>query len=242
MYESLRCVALRTIKYDDRRSITTAGSRERGRVSFIIPSGNSREAQRRRALMQPLCLFEGESDIRPGRELLTIRDVKPLHVLSDLCYDPAKALVSMFISEALEHILRESPPDVMLTDFIFDSVIRLDAMRRAVGVANFPVLFLYKLGLFLGIAPDTGEWAPGRLFDMTEGRYRVSAPTHGRWLDASDSKAVVLLHRMSFAASERIGISRAVRRRMLDGIMEYYGMHHTPLNNLKSLPVVSEIF
>ena len=148
----------------------------------------------------------------------------------------------MFISEALEHILRESPPDVMLTDFIFDSVIRLDAMRRAVGVANFPVLFLYKLGLFLGIAPDTGEWAPGRLFDMTEGRYRVSAPTHGRWLDASDSKAVVLLHRMSFAASERIGISRAVRRRMLDGIMEYYGMHHTPLNNLKSLPVVSEIF
>lgn len=242
MYESLKCVALRTIKYDDRRSIVTAWSRERGRVSFIIPAGNGREARRRRALMQPLCLFEGESDIRPGHELLTIRDVRPLHVLPELCYDPAKAVVALFVAEVLERVLRESPPDAPLTDFIFDAVMRLDATRRAVGVANFPVLFLYKLGFFLGIEPDTGEWTPGRIFDMAEGRFRVSAPIQGRWLDAEDTRAVALLHRMTFATAERIGISRAVRRRMLDGIIEYYGMHHTPLDSLKSLPVVSEIF
>lgn len=242
MYETLRCVALRTIKYDDRKSITTAWSREHGRVSFIIPAGNSREARRRRALMQPLCLFEGESDIRPGHGLLTVRDVRPLHVLPDLCYDPAKAVVALFAAEVLERILRESPPDGPLTDFIFDAVVRLDAMRRPVGVANFPVLFLYKLGFFLGIEPDAGEWSPGRMLDMSEGRYRVSAPVSGRWLDASDTQTAIMLHRMTFATSERIGISRAVRRRMLDAILEYYGIHHTPLDNLRSLTVVSEIF
>ena len=242
MYESLKCVALRTVKYDDSRSITTAWSRERGRVSFIIPAGSGREAQRRRALMQPLCLFEGESDIRPGRELLTIRDVRPLYVLSDMCCDPAKAVVALFISEVLERVLRESAPDGRLTDFIFDAVTRLDAMRRQVGVANFPVLFMYKLGFFLGIEPDAGEWAPGRVLDMAEGRYRVSAPLQGRWLDATDTCAAVMLHRMSFAASARLGIPRAVRRRILDGIIEYYGLHHTPLDSLKSLPIVSGIF
>jgi len=242
MYESLHCVSLRTIKYDDRRSIVSAWSRERGRVSFLVPAGNGREAQRRRALMQPLCLFEGESDIRPGRDLFAIRDVRPMRVLPDLCCDPAKAVVAIFISEVLERVLRESPPDTALSDFIFDAVTRLDAMRRAVGVANFPVLFMYKLGFFLGIEPDAGEWKPGRIFDMTEGCFRQSAPLQGRWLDADDSRSVVILHRMSFGASERLGISRAVRRRILDGIIEYYGIHHTPLDNLKSLPVVSEIF
>ena len=242
MYESIHCVSLRTIKYDDRRSIVTAWSLERGRVSFLIPAGSGREAQRRRALMQPLCLFEGECDIKPGRDLFTIRDVRPIQVLPDLCCDPAKAVVAMFISEILERVLRESPPDEALTRFVFDAVIRLDAMRRPIGVANFPVLFMYKLGYFLGIEPDAGEWKPGWVFDMTEGQFRSSAPVQGRWLDSDDTKAIVALHRMNFETAERIGISRAVRRRMLDAIIEYYGLHHTSLDGLKSLAVVSEIF
>ena len=62
MYQQLRCVALRTIKYDDRRSIVSAWSEQLGRVSFIVPDGASREARRRRALLMPLSLFEGVSE------------------------------------------------------------------------------------------------------------------------------------------------------------------------------------
>lgn len=242
MYETLKCVVLRTIKYDDRRSIVTAWSAERGRVSLLVPAGASREARRRRALMMPLGLFEGEVDLRPGRELLSIRDVRPLKVLPDLCCNPAKAVVAMFLSEVLERSLRDTAPDALLTQYIFDAVELLDKLSRPVGVANFPLVFLYKLGRFLGIEPDTGTWSPGYVFDMQGGLFRRTAPTVGRWIEADEAEFVMLLDRMTFAASERLGISRARRRRALEVLLEYYTLHHAPLSELKSLPVVQEIF
>ncbi len=242
MYETLKCVVLRTIKYDDRRSIVTAWSESRGRVSLLVPAGASREARRRRALMMPLGLFEGEADIKPGRDLLSIRDLRPLRVLPDICCNPAKAVVAMFLSEALDRILREAAPDPLLSAYIFDAVELLDKLTKPVGVANFPLVFLYKLGEFLGIEPDCGSWRPGYVFDLPGGVFRQTAPTNGRWIEPADAEFVRLLDRLSFAASERLGIPRTQRRNALDMILEYYTMHHAPLSGLKSLPVVREIF
>ena len=242
MYESLHCISLRTIRYDDRKNIVTAWSAERGRVSLLVPAGASREARRRRALMMPLSLFEGEADVRPGRELLSVRDVRPSAVLSDLSCEPAKAVVAMFLAEVLEKVLREAAPDAVLTTYLFHAVQELDAMPTAVGVANFPLVFLYKLGEFLGIAPDSGSWQPGRVFDMEGGTFRATRPLTGHWLEPEQASIAEMLSRMDFKNAAHMPIPRAVRRVMLEKILEYYGMHYTSLSDLKSLPVVSEIF
>ena len=242
MYESLHCIALRTIKYDDRRSIVTAWSAERGRVGFLVPAGASREARRRRALMMPMSLFEGEADVRPGRDLLSLRDLRPSRVLSSLSFNPAKAVVAMFLAEVLEKALRDTPPEPLLTDFIFSSVEALDSVDRPVGVANFPLVFLFRLGRFLGIEPDTGSWSPGKVFDLTGGRFRSSAPTQGRWIGADEARVVWLLGRLDYDKASRLGLPRALRRQALDTILEYYTIHYTNLSDLKSLPVVKEIF
>ena len=242
MYSSLHCIALRTVKYDDRRSIVTAWSAERGRVAFLVPSGASREARRRRALMMPLSLFEGEADIRPGHDLLSLRDVRPSRVLASLSGDPAKAVVAMFLAEVLERVLREAPADSLLTEFIFQSVGALDGLERAVGVANFPLVFLYKLGRFLGIEPDAGLWRPGRIFDLQGGQFRASAPLQGRWIEADEARFVHLLGRLDYSTASRLGIPRGDRRKALDTILEYYSLHYVRLTDLHSLPVVQEIF
>lgn len=242
MFEPLHCVALRTIKYDDRRSIVTAWSVERGRVAFIVPDGASREARRRRAIMMPLGLFEGEADIRPGRDLLSIRDVRPSGVLAELACNPAKAVVAMFLSEVLERLLREAAPDVLLSTFIFDSIRVLDGLTEARGVASFPLVFLYKLGMFLGIEPSGDTWRPGSVFDMNEGVWRPSAPNHGRWLDTDEASVARLISRLNYSNARRLGLPRALRRKALDRILEYYTLHYTSLADLKSLGVVGEIF
>ncbi len=45
MYESIRGLALRTIRHDDRTSILSAWTAERGRVAISMPAGNGREAR-----------------------------------------------------------------------------------------------------------------------------------------------------------------------------------------------------
>lgn len=238
MFATLKCITLRTVKYDDSRSIVTVWTRSHGRVALMVPAGQSREARRRRALMMPLGLFEGECDLRPGKQIHTIRDVRPLVVMPSLMSDPVKATVAMFLSETLERILRESMPDEQMTDFIFSSVEWLDSCAAAVGVANFPLVFLYRLGHFLGIAPDESSWQRGSVFDMQEGRFRRSAPMAGHWLDPRQTRGLMLLARMDYGVAARIRLPLAVRREMLDHILEYYTIHHVALTELRSLAVL----
>lgn len=237
MYERLRCISLRTVKYDDRRSIVTVWSAERGRMGLIVPAGSSRGACRLRAIMMPMGLFEGEVDIRPGRDLMSIRDVRPLAVLSSMSSSPAKAVVALFLAEVLERILRESAPDRLLSEFIFGAVEMLDATPPR-GVDNFPLIFLCKLGEFLGISPDVAEWRPGSYFDMTGGVYRRSAPTSGRWLGPREAATAAILQRLEFSTAARLGIDKPTRRAMLDAILEYYTIHLAPLDSLRSLEVL----
>lgn len=240
MYDHLRCIALRTVKYDDRRVIVTAWSAERGRIGLLVPSGPSREACRRRAIMMPLGLFEGEVDVRPGRELLNIRDVYPMAVLPSLNSSPAKAVVAMFLAEVLDKVLRETPPDGLLAEYIFTAVTKLDAMTLR-GVGNFPAVFLCGLGRFLGIEPDVGSWSPGKGLDMTDGIYRNSAPTSGRWLNPEEAAVGAMVQRMTFDTGSRLALPRQLRRIILDRILEYYTIHLAPMDSLRSLAVVRDL-
>ena len=242
MYQRLRCAVLRTIKYDDHRSIVTAWSAEYGRVSLIVPAGSSREARRRRALMMPLSLFEGEVDIRPGRELLSIRDVRPIMVLTELCAEPTKAVVAMFLSEALEKLLREAQADAALTIYLFDAIEQLNLMQSAIGVANFPLVFLCRLAHFIGIAPDMADRHDDSYFDMCSGQFHTSKPMSNAFLEPHETAFATLLNRLDFKNSQRIRLPRQQRRQVLSKILQYYSLHHTNLENLNSLTVVNEIF
>ncbi|MDE7154739.1 MAG: recombination protein O N-terminal domain-containing protein, partial [Muribaculaceae bacterium] len=58
MLRPVKCIILRTVRYNDKSSIVTVYSRELGRMSFVSPAGASREATRRRALLMPLSVID----------------------------------------------------------------------------------------------------------------------------------------------------------------------------------------
>ena len=244
MYQSLHCIALRRVRYADGRSILSAWSAEAGRVAFAVSDGAGREAARKRALLMPLSLFECVADTRPGRDVAVMRDLRPMAVAAGIAADPVKGLVAMFVAEALDRVLRESAPDAALTEFIFGSVRELDSSRRRYMAANFPIVFLYHLGRYLGIAPDAGAWRPGRWFDMASGRFADSTPLcdSDSILAPVEAALIPALDRLTAAKAARLPLPRALRRRALEAILRYYSLHHTPMDSLRSLAVVSDVF
>lgn len=243
MYQSLCCIALRTIKYDDRKSIVTAWSDRLGRVSLAVPAGAGREARRRRAIMMPLSVFEGVVDIKPGHtEVLNIKDVRPLFITNSTSTHPAKTVVALFLSEVLEKLLRTGAPDRALWTFLINSIASLDRMKRPAGVASFPIVFLMRLGQILGISPDWGAWQDGRVLDMRDGIFRSSAPVSSLTLDTRQATFAALLARLDYSNSERLRIPRDTRRAALETVLRYYSIHHTSLDYLNSLQVVYDIF
>ena len=103
MVETLHCISLRTIKYNDRNTILSAWTTEHGRMTFVMPEGAGREAVRRRAMTMPLGVFEGECDLRPGREIHSLRDMRADTAISStgLHASPTKAMLSIFLADVL---------------------------------------------------------------------------------------------------------------------------------------------
>lgn len=240
MESPVTCIALRTIKYSDTASIATLWSREYGRMAVSIPSGNGREAQRRRAIMMPLGVFEAIADMRPGREVSRLKDVRPIAGAGQIT-NPAAAAIAMFLADFLYAALKDSGPDPALTDFLLG---RVAALKKARGnaLANFHLSFLYNISIFLGIAPDMGTYARGRYFDMREARYVASAPLHSHVLDPVRGETLYTLSRLCDRSLGLMRLSRAQRNEMLDLMLDYYSLHYARLNALASLAVVREIF
>ncbi|MBJ2184718.1 MAG: DNA repair protein RecO C-terminal domain-containing protein [Muribaculaceae bacterium] len=243
MYESLHCLALRTVRHDDRTSILSAWTAECGRVGISMPAGTGREAQRRRALTMPLAIFEGVVVSRPGRDLVRLRDLRPVAVTSSLHSHPVKTAMALFLADVADGVLRASEPDARLSDFLFGAVRALDALTDTNAVANFHLWFLRALATMTGIAPDFGSWRPGAVFDMTEGVFRVSPPVRGRYLMPDEARAVCLLGRLTLNNIARVRLSRSDRRLMLDGILDYYAMHGAvAASATRSLDILKTLF
>lgn len=238
MYQKLDCIALRTVKYSDRNSILTVYTRQEGRLAFTVPAGKGREAARMRALLMPLGQFECVADMRPGREIHSIRDVRPAFLPP--VGDPLRASIALFITDLLTGLLKESMPDPLMFQFVEGSIGALNG-KDIRGLQNFHIAFMVHLTRFLGIEPDWGSYREGGIFDLSGGVFREAAPLHRNYLTSQESVVAYRLRRINYRNLSRFRFTRFERNRVLDIILHYYQLHYPSLGNLTSLAVLREM-
>ncbi len=246
MFTPLHCIALHTVRHSDTRSILTAWSAELGRISIGMPDGKGREAARRRALTMPLAMFEAVGDVRPGRDIISVRDLRPsAGSPASAPPTPARTMLQLFLADALDRILRQSAPDPMLSDFIFDSLRRLARLSRPTALANFHIVFLFRMARFLGIAPDTdipaGASPEKMIFDLREASFRPTLPAHTLFYAGADAAAVRLVGRLTFDNMHLARFTRDERSHITDAIIDYYRLHLTPSGSIRSLDILKTL-
>lgn len=239
MFEPLNCIALRTVKHTDRNSILGAYTLQHGRIALLLPAGNSRGAIRLRALSMPLGRFDCVAEIRPGRDIHTMHDVR--QVVPSPSLSPAKAAISMFLADMLSLLLREPQQDDNLYGFLSHAT---DLLAKALTAdcANFHLCFLLKLQHFLGIEPDWSTYTHGSVFDLADGIFRRTPPLHGRYLPPTEADIAYLLRRMNFRNSRSFTMSRHERNRILDRLLQYYRIHYPGLGGVNSLDILRSLF
>ncbi len=245
MKETIKGIVLGTVKHTDRHNITNIFTRERGRMAFLSPAGASKKSRQTSARLQPLSIIEGEANISASREIHNLSSILPLKVWRTLYYDPLKSSVVLFLSEFLTRLLRDSPPEPRLWNFIADSINVLDATEDRIASANFHITFLVSMSFLMGIQPDLSGYRDGMEFDMRSGTMTHpfnTMSTSSLRVDATRSAFLPTLIRINYANARRFRFSGKERSELINSILKYYGIHFPGCDNLKSIDILKEIF
>lgn len=238
--EKINGILLENRKHSDTLNIVTLYTRTRGRISFISPAGSGPKARIRAARLLPLALVDAEIRFSKNKDLQRLGAITSPHTWQDIYFHPVKRSMALFLMEFLNKVLRDTTPDPLMWDYICESIRILD--ERKGSAPNFHIAFLIGLLRFAGIHPDTSGWCPGMWFSLESAEFVISPARKGLWLDPHEASVLPVLDRMNYRNMDRYRFNGDERRRILGGLMRFYGIHFPGADNLNSMDVLRELF
>ncbi|MBO7140396.1 MAG: DNA repair protein RecO [Prevotella sp.] len=231
-------LVLHTVRYGDSRLIIDMFTREQGRQSYIVSLSKTGRSAIKKQYFQPLTLLIIETDSRPLQQLQRLRSAELLSPWQSLLTEPGKLAIALFVAEFLNYALRGEQKDAQLFDYVKASLEWLDG--RSDRYANFHLVFLMRLSRFLGFFPNLSSQES--YFDLRTATFCAAPPLHHDYLMPEEAGRIRPLMRMDFATMHLFRLNRTERARMLEIIERYYRLHLPAFPELRSLPVLHELF
>lgn len=242
MHIKSRGIVLTTVRYDDDGQIVHILTETDGCRAFFVRNTKSRRGGVRARLMQPLTLVDAEWDQRsPTQDLLHLKTLSAQGWTS-IPFDPVKSGISLFLAEFLFNALRSEPANAFLFEYVEQSLEWFDTCEDRHKLANFHLVFLLRMGNFLGFSPNLEEYREGAFFDMRSSTFQQVRPDHDNFLAPAEAALLPNLMRMQYATMHLFRFSGAQRSRLLEFACDYYRLHVAGFNRLKSLDVLREVF
>ncbi|MDR2475762.1 MAG: DNA repair protein RecO [Bacteroidales bacterium] len=235
-------IVLHTTKFSDKLQLVHIFTEEFGSVTYGVAPGSSKKHGRKTAFLQPFSLLQLEVEHKNSREIHRIRESR-LHIpLESILLNPLKITISLFLAEFVYRAVKEHSPNKPLYEFLLQSILALDLLRK--GIANFHIVFLFKLTRCLGFFPNTASHDKQKTiyFDMQNGIFVSIRPLHKHYLLPEETHVFGLLLRMNFDNMHLFKLSQQERMSIIRKIIEYYRLHLTEFSIPKSLDVLHEVF
>ena len=187
-----------------------------------------------------MTLLDFEYDFRQRSNLQRIKDVRVSLPYSSIPIDPAKSCISLFLSEFIYYATRNEQENPTLFTYISTSLEWLDNAYE--DFANFHLVFMMRLGKFLGFHPFLEDFTPGCFFDLRNGCFTLSMPLHADFLNAADAGHLYNLMRMNFDTMKLFKLSHDDRNRITEIVLRYYKLHLPNMPELQSFDILREVF
>lgn len=235
-----KAIVLRTVKYGESRIIVDLLTREAGRVSMVCQLTKSGKGKIKKQLLLPMTMLDVAFDYRKNISLQHFQDLRIGQVYRSLLFDPYKLSITLFLAEFLIYATRDETDNRQLYDFIETSLLWLDNADG--GFANFHLVFMLRISLFIGFYPNLDDYHEGCWFDLREGCFTPLRPTHNDCLKPDEAARMRTIMRMSLDNMHLFRMSRVERNRCAEIILYYYRLHQSDFPELRSLDVLRELF
>lgn len=240
MITKTRGIVLRSVRFGESSLIVDVLTKSSGRVSFMVHIPKTSKGKIKKQYFQPMTLLDFEYDFRQRTNLQRIKDVRVSLPYSSIPIDPAKSCISLFLSEFIYYATRNEQENPTLFTYISTSLEWLDNAYE--DFANFHLVFMMRLGKFLGFHPFLEDFTPGCFFDLRNGCFTLSMPLHADFLNAADAGHLYNLMRMNFDTMKLFKLSHDDRNRITEIVLRYYKLHLPNMPELQSFDILREVF
>ena len=240
MLYKTKALVINHLKYGDTSLVVTLYTEALGRKTFLVQGVYRKKSKFRSTFFQPFTLLDLEIDVNPKRELQRIKEIAFSYPFHSLPFDVTKTSIALFISEILYKTLKEEEPNQPLFDYLYNTIQLLDI--KEIGIANFHLLFLINLTRYLGFFPINNYSEIDCLFDPANGKFSPSLSINTMHSDRSTSQYISQLLNLSFEKLETLELNHQTRNSILTLLIEFYNLHLGGLTNVKSLPVLQNVF
>ncbi|WP_329904391.1 DNA repair protein RecO [Porphyromonas pogonae] len=240
-------IVLHTTRYNDRFNILHTYSQEAGRVNLLVPAASRTSKGKKGKISYPLLAEIAFScEVRAHRTLHYLKEAYPVSPHPTLQQHVAKQGIAIMLSEILYRILTVSEKDDELYHFVSQSLNLLESITT--GFANFHLVFLLRLPIYLGISADYEDIViqqrlhPHYWFDLHETRFVPSAPLANTGIPPSEAVFLPLIVRMNYSNMRYFRFNRLQRRMIIDHLISYYRLHLPPFPPLKSPDILKAMY
>lgn len=240
MLHKISGIVLNTINYSDKYILATLYTDLFGRTTYMVPKGKSKASKVQRSIFSPLAILELEVDHQNKRDVHRIKEVHIQYPLYSISGNMVKTSIAFFLSEFLSRILKDSDEHELIYRYLNQSILVLEETKN--GLANFHLVFILKLSKFLGFYPNFENYQQNDYFDMLNGIFVYNQPLHNHYINRIESNSLALLSRINYENMHLFEFSRQDRINIINRMLEYYRIHLSNFQELKSLDILHELF
>lgn len=240
MIDKTKSIVLQIRQYKDNLSIVELFTSRNGKITCFLPVSKNKKSLIKSNMFQPLSLLELEIDLNTKKEIHRIREAKIHFPLNQIPFHPIKLSLAQFIAEVIAKTSSEHDENPTLYSFFENAIHILDLTDKS--VANFHIVFLLKLTAFLGFYPNTDNYSDNSCFDLVNGTFVQTKALHNHHLDLKQSRTLNDLLALNFENFAEFPLSRMDRQEIVSYIFEYYKLHLSGFQGIKSFEVLKMLF
>jgi DNA repair protein RecO (recombination protein O) len=244
MTHKTKGIIIRTVKYGETSVITTAYTELFGIQSYIVKGvrQSTKKSGGKAIYFQPAAILDMVVYHNEFKNLNFIKEYEWAHLYQNVLFDVIKNTVAMYMMEMLQHSLRQPEANPGLFYMIEDTLKQLDN-ATPVSTANLPLYFSLHLAGELGFRIQGNYNTDTPYLDLQEGQFVEQKPIHSYFLENQLAEATSQLLSINFYNDlEAIHFNRDVRRKLIIACQNYIALHVQDFGEIKSLPVLQEIF
>jgi len=234
-----RGIVLQTTQYSETSLVVKIYTEDHGLTSFIVGGVRSKKSRIKSNIFQPLSLVELIASGKQGSSMYRITDIQLSPHFTGIPLNVVKSSIAIFLSEILYRSITEEEPNPSLFEFIHSGIQILDVSPH--NCSRFHIFFMVQLSRHIGFYPN-GTFIPGKsVFDLREGLFTASTPSHPDYLSVETSSVFRELMNRSFEDYHELTIQRDVSQIILNALVSYYELHLTHGKVIHSHKVLAEV-